>query len=677
VRIGGPGGSEPVRTRRWLARGAVAVSALAAGAGVGVALAGSGGLDPTFGTGGATILERQVSTWPTPAAPDPGEKIVAVTSPSNGTVVVSRFLPNGAPDPTFDGDGQAVIKTAGALAGSGVAVQPDGKIVVVGFSNIGGGEDATVWRLTASGELDPTFGDSTTGTTQIHTGTLNLAEAVVIQPDEKIVVAGTIETSAPQKVGVWRLTASGAPDPEFGSSGAVEISDGKEDLANALALAPDGKIVVAGSTTLALPSTDAVAWRLTTAGALDTTFDTDGQADVDNGGSETANAVAVQPDGKIVMAGSSSAGLHGDNAVVWRLKPNGGTGATNGALDPTFDTDGVAGIEDGGFAEAKAMALQPDGKILLAGISQVGTGPYTAVIWRLNASGGPGPVDGALDPTFGSGGVSSIAEGSSAEAMAIALEPDRRVVAAGPIENVPNGSLLVFRALGDPFTVTVAKAGTGSGSVQSSPPGIGCGSSCSGPFDDGSQVTLTATPSAGSAFAGWSGAGCAGTGTCELTMSADQSVTATFDAAVRQPTKATITALRESNSTFTVGPSSTPLTGKASARRHKRGTVFSFQLDQAATVKIAIQTRARGRRVGRSCRPARRRLRHKPRCTRTVNIRTLSRSAQAGLNKVAFSGRIGSKALPPGHYQVIFTAVDSAGASPPKTLSLTVVRRSA
>ncbi len=660
----------------------MAVCALAAGAGVGVALAGSGDLDPTFGTGGATILERQVSTWPTPAAPDPGGKLVAVTSPSNGTVVVSRFLPNGAPDPSFGSGGQAVIKTEGTNSGQGVAVAPDGKIVVVGISDTVGGEEATVWRLTASGELDPTFGDSTTGTTQLDTGTLNFAKAVAIQSNGKIVVAGTIQTSpAPQKVGVWRLTGSGAPDPEFGTAGAVEISDGKEDSANAIALAPEGKIVVAGASKLAANPRDAVAWRLTANGTPDATFDTDGQADVDSGGDEVANAVAVQPDGKIVMAGFTQGGPLGDDAMVWRLKADGGPGITNEGLDPTFDANGTAAIEGGSFAAATALALQPDGKMLVGGSTEMSAKPRAAVVWRLAANGGTGAVNSALDPTFGSGGVATVTETASAEADAIALEPDRRVVAAGPIENVPFGSLLVFRALGDPFTANVAKAGTGSGAVQSSPPGIDCGSSCSGPFDDGSQVTLVATPAAGSAFVGWSGAGCSGTGTCPLTMGADQTVTATFNAVppAPQPTKprkATISALRESNSTFAVGPSSTPLSGKASSVHPKRGTVFSFRLDQPATVTIAIQKKTRGRRVGRSCRPDSRSLRHKPSCTRTVTVATLTRSAHTGLNKVAFSGRVRGKALAPGRYQVAFIAVDSAGASPPKTLTLTIVKRS-
>lgn len=134
--------------------------------------------------------------------------------------------------------------------------------------------------------------------------------------------------------------------------------------------------------------------------------------------------------------------------------------------------------------------------------------------------------------------------------------------------------------------------------------------------------------------------------------------------------------VRESNSTFTVGSPSTPLTAKASATHHKRGTVFSFRLDQVATVKIAIQKKVRGRRVGRSCRADSRSLRHKPRCIRTITVARLTRSAHAGLDKVAFSGRIRGKAIPPGRYQVTFTAIDAAGASPPKTLSFTIVKRS-
>lgn len=136
-----------------------------------------------------------------------------------------------------------------------------------------------------------------------------------------------------------------------------------------------------------------------------------------------------------------------------------------------------------------------------------------------------------------------------------------------------------------------------------------------------------------------------------------------------------LSALGETNSVFAVGPASTPLTGRTAAARHKRGTVFSFRLDRAATVKIAIQTKARGRRVGRVCKPDSRRLRAKPRCTRTVTLATLTRTAHAGVNTVAFSGRISGKALRPGRYQAAFTAADAAGSSPAKALGFTIVKR--
>src|SRR5262249_9576865 len=111
------------------------------------------------------------------------------------------------------------------------------------------------------------------------------------------------------------------------------------------------------------------------------------------------------------------------------------------------------------------------------------------------------------------------------------------------------------------------------------------------------------------------------------------------------------------------------------AKRHKQGTVFSFRLDQSATVKTALLTNASGRRVGRSCRADSHRLHNKPRCTRPTTIATLTRSAHAGLNKVAFSGRVQGKALKPGRYQATFTAIDSAGSAPPRTLSFTIVKR--
>jgi Glycine rich protein len=142
-----------------------------------------------------------------------------------------------------------------------------------------------------------------------------------------------------------------------------------------------------------------------------------------------------------------------------------------------------------------------------------------------------------------------------------------------------------------------------------------------------------------------------------------------------QATKATVSALREANSTFTVGNLLTPLNAQTSGRHHKQGTSFSFSLDQPATMKIVIQRNVKGRRVGHSCKPRSPRLLHRPSCLRLVTVGTLTRTAHAGLNKVAFTGRIGTKALKPGSYVARFIASDAAGTSGAQTLTFSIVSR--
>ena len=129
-----------------------------------------------------------------------------------------------------------------------------------------------------------------------------------------------------------------------------------------------------------------------------------------------------------------------------------------------------------------------------------------------------------------------------------------------------------------------------------------------------------------------------------------------------QPTAmlATLTGLSETNKTFAPGSASTPLTG-LTAKAHKRGTTFAFTLDQAATVTVEIERKGSGRRVRSTCKPNSKRLHHKPKCTLYTTVATLTRSGHAGLNKLAFSGRIRGKALKPGHYRAVFATTDSAG----------------
>jgi hypothetical protein len=139
-------------------------------------------------------------------------------------------------------------------------------------------------------------------------------------------------------------------------------------------------------------------------------------------------------------------------------------------------------------------------------------------------------------------------------------------------------------------------------------------------------------------------------------------------------TRARISSMSETNSTFAPANASTPLTGQT-ARRHPRGTTFSFRLDQPATTSVKLQRVTVGRRVRRSCRLSTKPLRHNPKCARYTAIATLTRTAHAGLNKLPFTGRIRGKALRPGRYRAVFTATDTAGKSKPLTIGFVVVSR--
>ena len=202
----------------------------------------------------------------------------------------------------------------------------------------------------------------------------------------------------------------GGLDPSFDTDGKVALAGAP---LTALALQPDGKTVVAGSS-----AGDFFVARYNPGGSLDMTFDDDGIRTFDFGGTDAAAGVAVQADGKIVVAGSSTAGAGGDFAVA-RLN-------ANGSLDNTFDIDGLKLIDFGGAADAaSAVTIQSDGKIVLAGSdASVGGGAFAAA--RLN------PTDGSLDLTFNGTGRQTVDVGGGADAAnAVALLSDGRVVMAG------------------------------------------------------------------------------------------------------------------------------------------------------------------------------------------------------------------------------------------------------
>jgi uncharacterized delta-60 repeat protein len=323
-------------------------------------------------------------------------------------------------DPSFGSGGTVITSFGGADVASAVAIQPDGKLVVAGRTNIAGNTVFALARYDPTGGLDPTFGTGGLVTTDF--GSTDQAFAVVLQADGKIVTAGRRGSD----VIVARHNADGSLDTVFGSNGRVITNFGATEQALALVLQPDGKIVVAGRTNKPAPNGnfDFALARYESGGAVDNTFGTLGLVTTDFGGSvDRAFAMALQPDGKLVVAGDSDA-----NFALARYN-------SNGSLDPSFGAGGKVITTFGGIDQASAVTLQPDGKIVVAGQTDTGVSIDFALARYM--------PDGSLDGAFGSGGrVTTNFTGTSDDlGSAVALQSDGKIVVGG----ASNGNFALAR----------------------------------------------------------------------------------------------------------------------------------------------------------------------------------------------------------------------------------------
>src|SRR5262245_24661714 len=219
----------------------------------------------------------------------------------------NRLVPSaGALDPTFGTGGKVTTDLQGSSQddGQAVAVQADGKIVVAGSFQ---GIDFAVVRYNADGTLDATFGTGGKVITNFGPGfTTDAAQDLAIQSDGKIVVVGSSTNSVGTDFAVARYNADGTLDASFGTGGLVTTNFGGTslDAAQGVAIQADGKIVVTGSSNSASPQDDFAVVRYNADGSLDTGFGTGGKVTTDFAGSiDDAFAVALQADGKIVAAG--------------------------------------------------------------------------------------------------------------------------------------------------------------------------------------------------------------------------------------------------------------------------------------------------------------------------------------------------------------------------------------
>jgi uncharacterized delta-60 repeat protein len=402
----------------------------------------SGGvLDPTFGNTG--ILTTAVAAhsnsqalglavYPNAGTANDGKLVAAGYSYLNGDqFTVVRYNLDGSLDRSF-GSGGEVTSPSGVA--NDVKIQPDGKIVAAGWD----ANNFAVVRYNADGSLDTTFGGKAGKgevTTDIGQKSIDGAGRLAIQPDGKIVVAGW--TAAPNSsnydLALVRYNADGSLDASFGSSGKViqhfayPLSQsfnwtGLLDMAIDPGTGPldpnAGKIVV--DVPLSYPGTVAVV-RFNTNGSLDTSFG--GSAGYQTASTFHPLAVAVQPDDRVILAGVIDNSTSSPHPIgLARLNPD-------GTLDASFGVGGMVVTAMPGDARPRSLALQPDGKILVAGNQD-----YNFMVARYNAA------DGSLDTSFGvngvavSGAIQTPYQPGVAVAyqpVDVALEPDGRIVVAG------------------------------------------------------------------------------------------------------------------------------------------------------------------------------------------------------------------------------------------------------
>ena len=388
---------------------------------VGVVVAAGGGeLDPAFGAGGTvtTAIGTGVDLANSVAVQADG-RIVAAGYSSNGAdddFAVVRYLANGALDTSFGTGGKVTTAIgAGSDVASSVVVQADGRIVVAGYSTIGGNVDFAVVRYLTNGALDNSFDTDGQVTTAIGTG-FDAATSVVVQADGRIVVAGNSSNGTNSDVAVVRYLTNGALDTSFDTDGEVTTAIGVGAGATSVVVQADGRIVAAGNSSNGANDDFAVV-RYLPNGALDTSFDTDGKVTTDIEASNgSAISVVVQADGRIVAAGYSTIGGNDEFAVVRYL--------ANGALDTSFNTDGKVTTAIGTSSRAASVVVQADGRIVAAGYSFNGTNADFAVVRYL--------TNGALDTSFDTDGKVTTAIGAGVDAAAsVVVQADGRIVVAG------------------------------------------------------------------------------------------------------------------------------------------------------------------------------------------------------------------------------------------------------
>ncbi|HEY9692375.1 MAG TPA: DUF4347 domain-containing protein [Oculatellaceae cyanobacterium] len=415
---------------------------------------GSGQLDASFGGGdGKVTTDFGFYERVEKLAVQSDGKLVVLASTSSGNNLI-RYNLDGTIDTSFGGNGSIAYIGSNSIA-SGVAVQSDGKILFLGSNNTGGNQDIVLERYNSNGSIDTTFGNN--GKLLSDLGGSEYAKSLIVQTDGKILVAG--ESSG--QVIIARYLSSGAIDASFGfGTGKVTTTLPSADTTNYIALQADGKIVAVSRNF----NNDIVVSRINQDGSIDNNFGFNGQVTTNLGGNESPKTLAVQSDGKILVAGWTDNG--GTQIALVRYNTNGSLDISFGGGDGIVTTTPINGYTYSPYStyntnfNALNLAIQSDGKILVSGtIYNVSNANSDMVVMRYNP-------DGTLDSSFDSDGIvtTDINGNKNDYGNTLALQPDGNIVLGGYTNNGNNEDIAIIRLSNsssspipdpsDPFTGT-------------------------------------------------------------------------------------------------------------------------------------------------------------------------------------------------------------------------------
>jgi len=358
----------------------------------------TGELDLSFGHGGAAIYDSRFGEDKAYAiAQDVRGRILiagAIANARDTDLALIRLRDNGTLDTTFGKGGIATYDFGkGNDTAYAMTLQPDGKWLVVGSASNGKDLDFALWRVDSDGKIDKDFGKEGVVITGLGDSLNRVGDeygySVALQAPGRILVTGFSELETSSVFVTLRYFSNGRLDMTYGQHGTVVTHIGrKKDKAYASVEQADGKLLIAGTTQTETGGALALA-RYTRDGAPDMDFGQGGVVQSNLGGEVgTIYGLQVQPDGKIIAAGTSSDGKDTDLLVVRFL--------ANGEIDSKFGALGKAGVVgQKGYAAAYALTLQSDGKPVVAGVIPYGNDFRVSVARFL--------PEGKVDPDFGTG----------------------------------------------------------------------------------------------------------------------------------------------------------------------------------------------------------------------------------------------------------------------------------